>query len=212
MLKRHSVLIGTTIAISLMLIAIRVYPGGSFSDKDSIGFDWTKNFISNLFDAKAVNGADNSSRVWADAGMIFLSVSFSIFFIEFSKKIPLKGAARVIKCFGAGGMLFSFLIVTPLHNMMVLLAGTMYLVSIFYITAFILKSRLHLLKFLCIICLLIFYYTMFLYGTHNLVLLPIMQKVTFASVIILILILEYFTKKEDFQNVGAARPKKSIDQ
>jgi len=68
-------------------MATMVYPGGSLSDKDSIGFDWSKNFISNLFGAKAVNGSDNPSRIWADAGMIFLSVSFAVFFMAFSKKI-----------------------------------------------------------------------------------------------------------------------------
>src|SRR2546429_602853 len=74
MLKKYSVLLGIIVSISLLLIATMVYPGGSLFNKDSIGFDWSKNFISNLFGAKAVNGADNPSRVWADTGMIFLSV------------------------------------------------------------------------------------------------------------------------------------------
>ncbi len=96
MLKKYSVLIGVAISISLLLIATMVYPGGSLFNKDFVGFDWSKNFISNLFAAKAVNGLDNPSRIWADGGMIFLSVSFAIFFINFSKKIPAKGAAKVI--------------------------------------------------------------------------------------------------------------------
>ena len=103
-------------------------------------------------------------------------------------------------------MLFTFLIVTPLHDTMVTIASTMFLVSIFYITVFILKSRLHLLKFLCVICLLIFYYTLYLYGSGNYVLLPIMQKITFVSTIILILGLKYFTKMEDFDHIKLTRP------
>ena len=59
MLKKHLVLLGITIAIVLLLIATRLYPGGSLFDKNSIGFDWTKNFMSNLFGAKAMNGSDN---------------------------------------------------------------------------------------------------------------------------------------------------------
>ncbi|MEP7232992.1 MAG: hypothetical protein ABI691_22220 [Ginsengibacter sp.] len=205
MLKKYSILIGVAISISLLLIATKVYPGGSLFDKDSIGFDWSKNFISNLFASKAVNGSDNPSRIWADGGMIFLSVSFAIFFINFSKKIPAKGAAKIIKYLGAGGMICTFLIVTPLHDIMVTIASTLFLVSIFYITIFILKSRLHFFKFLCIICLLIFYYTLYLYGSGSLVLLPVMQKITFMSTIILIVALEYFTKKEDFKHIKAGK-------
>ena len=201
MLKKHSVLTGIIISILLLLIATMVYPGGSLYDKNSIGFQWSKNFISNLFAAKAVNGANNPSQFWADAGMIFLAVSFAIFFIEFSKKITAKHAARVIKYLGAGGMFFTFLIVTPLHDIMVTIASTLFLVSIFYITVFVLKSKLHLFKFLCIICLLIFYFTLYLYGSGNFVFLPVMQKITFISTILLILGLQYFTPKKDFQHI-----------
>lgn len=205
MLKKYSVLTGITISILLLLIATTVYPGGSLSDKNSIGFQWSKNFISNLFAAKAVNGASNPSRFWADAGMIFLAASFAIFFIDFSKKITVKNAAMVIKYLGAGGMLFTFLIVTPLHDIMVTIASTLFLVSIFYITVFVLRSKLHLFKFLCIICLLIFYFTLYLYGSGNYVLLPVMQKITFASTILLILGLQYFTQKEDFQYIKSGK-------
>ena len=208
MLKKYSVLLGITIAVVLLLIATIVYPGGSLFDKNSVGFDWSKNFISNLFGAKAVNGSHNPSRGWADGGMIFLAVSFTLFFNEFSKKIPAKGAAKIIKYFGAAGMLFTILIVTPLHDIMVTLASTMFLVSLFYITVFILKSRLHLFKFLCIVCLLIFYYTLYLYGSRSLVWLPVMQKITFVSTITLILLLEYFTQKQDFEHIETSKRKR----
>ena len=207
MIKKYSVLIGVILAVLLLIIATLIYPGGSLFDKNAVGFDWTKNFISNLFAAKAINGSDNPSRIWADSGMIFLSVSFAIFFIRFSKKIPTKTAANVIKYLVVAGMFFNFLIVTPLHDIMVTISSTLYLVSIFYITVFILKSKLHLFKFLCIICLLIFYYTLYLYGSGSYTFLPIMQKITFLSTIILILCLEYFTKKEDFEHIKTIKVK-----
>jgi len=132
--------------------------------------------------------------------MFFLSASFAIFFIEFSKKIPAKSAARIVKYVEISGMLFTFLIVTPLHDAMIAISSTLFLISIFYVTVFVFRPRLHLFKLLCIICLLVFYCTLYLYGTGSyLKLLPIMQKITFASVIMLILALEYFTKKEDFE-------------
>jgi len=209
MLKKYSVLIGTITSLSLLLIATLVYPGGSVFDKNSTGFAWTKNFISNLFATKALNGADNPSRPWADMGMIVLSISIGTFFIHFSKKIPAKGAANVVKYLGAANVLFIFLIVTPLHGLMVIIASTLFLISLFYITIFILKTRLFLFKLFCIICLLTFYCTLFLYGTRNWNILPVMQKVTFISSILLVLALEYFTKKEDFEHIKVREQKAS---
>lgn len=206
MVKRYSVLIGIVTSLSLLLMATLYYPGGSQFDKTSIGFDWRSNYISNLFGEKSVNGSDNSARFWAIAGMISLSASFAVFFYNFSKKIPEKSAASVIKYAGAGGMLFTFLIVTPLHDTMITIASTMFLLSIFYITVFVFRSRLHLFKFLCTACLLIFYGMLFLFGSGIYRwFLPTMQKITLATAIILALGLEYFTGKEDFLHNKAGR-------
>jgi hypothetical protein len=166
-----------------------------------VGFDWTKNFISNLFDSKAVNGADNPGRVWADLGMVCLSVCFGLFFVNFSKKIPSTSAARIIKVLGVGSMLFTFLIVTPMHDLMISIASTLFLVSIFYITVYVFKSRLQWFKVFCTIALLIFYYCLYLYGSGNWDNLPVMQKLTFGSSILLIIALDYFTSAEDFAHI-----------
>ena len=198
LIKNYSVLICMVISVILIVIATFLYPGGSLPDKNSLGFEWSKNFISNLFAAKAINGLDNTSRIWAIIGMAFNSVGYGLFFINMSKKITERTAATVLKLIGFGNVLFSFLIVTPLHDMMVTTSSTLFLIGLFYITVFILKTKLHVFKFACIICLLIFYYTLFLYGYGNWGLLAIMQKVSFISSILLVLGIEYFTKQEDF--------------
>ncbi len=181
--------------------------GGSLLDKNSTGFDWSKNYISNLFAAKAINASENPSRIWALIGMGLHSVGYGIFFINMSKKIAARHAANVLKYIGAANMIFSFLIVTPLHDAMVTISGTLFLMGLFYITVFILKTRLHLLKFSCIICLLIFYYTLYPYGSGNWGLLAIMQKVSFISSMLLVLGIEYFTKKEDFKQIKSSGQK-----
>src|SRR5687767_12016141 len=167
MVKKHSVLICIIISVVLLLIASLFYPGGSILDKNSTGFDWSKNFISNLFAAKAINGSENASRFWAIIGMAFHSVGYGIFFINMSKKISASHAATILKIIGAINIVFNFLIVTPLHDIMVTISGTLSLIGLFYITVFILKTKLHLLKICCIICLLTFYYTMYLYGSGD---------------------------------------------
>src|SRR5215467_9396490 len=139
--SKYSTLVGIIIAVSLLLIAIMVYPGGSGADKNSVGFDWKNNFISNLFGEKAINGSHNSSRIWAVGGMLFLSITFAIFFATFSKRIASKSAGRVIKYFGIAAMICTFLVVTPYHDTMVTIACTLTLVSMFYITVFVFKSK-----------------------------------------------------------------------
>jgi len=204
MLKKYSILLGIIISVSLLLIAVSYYPGGAQFDKTTIGWHWKKNYISNLFSEKAINGSNNTSRVWAIAGMFFLAASFALFFIQFSKKIPVKAPANVIKYIGSIGMLFTFLIATPLHDIMVTVSATLFLVAIFYITVFVFKTKLHPLKWLCTACLLVFYFTLYLYGAGSWKFLPIMQKVTFAMAIITVIGLEYFTKKEDFQHIKSS--------
>src|ERR1700733_10003229 len=108
MIKKYSVLICILISVIFIVVATFLYPGGSMFDKNSIGFDWTKNFISNLFGRKALNGAENPARIWAYLGMIFLPLSYAIFFINMSKKIPEKNAANILKYGGAANILFMF--------------------------------------------------------------------------------------------------------
>jgi hypothetical protein len=199
MIKKYSVLICIIISVILLVIASLVYPGGSLHDKNSIGFDWSKNFISNLFAATAINGSDNPSRILAILGIAFHAVGDGVFFIHTSKKMPERQATNVLKYIGVTNIVFTFLIATPLHDIMVIISSTLTLMGLFYITVFILMTKLHLFKFSCIICLLIFYYTLYLYGSGNWGLLAIMQKVSFILSMLLVLGIEYFTSQEDFK-------------
>ncbi len=201
MIKKYSVLIGVVISLILLIVAISIYPGGSMFDKNSVGFDWSKNFISNLFAAKALNGYENPSRIWAYLGMILLPLSYAIFFTNMSKKIPEKNAANILKYGGAINVLCMFLIVTPLHDLMLNVSITLFWTCIVIITVFILKTNLHLFKFLCVVCLVIFYYSIYLWATNDWDLLPTMQKVNFINSTLLILGLEYFTKQQDFAHI-----------
>ncbi|PSR13810.1 MAG: hypothetical protein DA408_17020 [Bacteroidetes bacterium] len=203
MLKKHLTLTGILIATVLLGIAIRYYPGGSQKDPSSPGYDWTNNYLSNLFSPYAFNGMNNSARLWAIGGVFFMSASFAVFFIQFSTKIAPHSAARVIKYGGVGATVFSFLTVTPWHDTMIIFASILGLVSFFYITVLIFKSRLHALKVFSFIGLLLAYGCNFIYYTRtNLEWLPVLQKVTLLASILWILALEYFTEKADFEFTG----------
>jgi hypothetical protein len=209
--KKHLVLIGLVISLIFMIIAISIYPGGSIFEKDSIGFNLSKNFISNLFEAKALNGAENVSRIWAILAMIFLPISYAIFFNNMAIKIPERNAGLILKYAGISNILIMFLIVTPMHDLMLYTSISLFWTCIIVITVFIFKTKLLFFKFHCVICLLVFYYSLYLWGTSDWELLPIIQKINFFSSTLLILSLEYFTKKEDFANIKPKGNKRQSD-
>lgn len=198
-MRKYSVLLCVLITIIFLLIATFLYPGGSILDKNSVGFTWSKNFFSNLFLPKALNGTDNPSRLWAFIGMVFHSIGYGIFFMHTARKIPHKHTELVLKSVGIANMVFTFLIATPLHDLMVTISSTLTMLGLFYITVFILRTKLHWLKFFCIASMILFYLTLFLYGAGDWGLLAVMQKVTFICFMLLVLAIEYFTKSEDFQ-------------
>lgn len=206
MVKKYSVLICIAISVIFIVIAALFYSGGSLLDKNSIGFGWSKNFLSNLFAAKAINGSENPGRIWALIGMAFHAVGYGIFFINMSKKIPSKQWAAILKFIGVTNIIFIFLIATPLHDLGVI-SIILTLIGLFTITVFILKTKLHLLKFCCIICLLTYYCFFLLFGLGHLGFAVIMQKVYVISSMLLILGLEYFSKYEDFIQIKSGEEK-----
>lgn len=196
-IQKYTVLICLVVSMILIVVAAFKYPGGSLTDKNALGFHWSKNFISNLFDSKAINGIDNYGRIWAVIGMAFHSVGYGVFFINMSKKLSSNKWAKSLKYIGLANLFLIFLIATPFHDI-----GTISIVltlaGLFTITVFILKSKLHLLKVSCVICLLMYYIFFAFYGLGNLEWTAIMQKVYIISSLLLVIGLEYFSKKEDF--------------
>lgn len=211
MIKKHLVLICVVTSVILIVVATLAYPGGSTLEKNSIGFAWSKNFLSNLFSPTAINGSPNRGWIWALFGMAFHSVGYGVFFINMSKKISSRQWAKVLKLIGAANIVLIFLIATPLHDVGVI-SIILTLMGLFTITFFVLKSKLHLLKFFCIICLLTYYCFFFLYGFGYLGLAVIMQKVYVISSMLLILGLEYFTKEEDFIPIQPEQQKISMNR
>lgn len=197
MIKKYAVLICLITGLLLLIIASQYYPGGSIFDKNSVGFDWTKNYLSNLFTPKAVNGADNPGWIWAVIGMAFNSIGFSLFFINMAKKLADHKWSVILKVIGIANFLFIFLIATPLHDLGVF-SIVLTLLGLFTITIFMMKTKLHLLKIACILCVLMYYAFFIFFGFGFTELAVIMQKVYFISTILLVVGLEYFTRREDF--------------
>jgi hypothetical protein len=59
-----------------MTLAMALYPGGSWTERESIGFSFWRNFWCDLVRSQAINGADNSlSRGASSLGFAALSLS-----------------------------------------------------------------------------------------------------------------------------------------
>lgn len=203
-LLQHSILICAIISTVLIVIATSLYPGGSISDSSSVGFIWSKNFFSNLFQEKAINGEPNTGRVWALIGMAIHCIGDGLFFIRMARVIAEKHTKLVLSVVGYGNIAFNFGIATPLHDVMVTISSTLSLLGLFYITVLIFRTKLHVLKVCCAACMLLFYYTLFLYGTGDWGWLAIMQKVALLCSVLLTLALTYFGHAEDLVVQGKA--------
>ena len=200
MIKKYSILIGITIGTLLLIIATFFYPGGSYEDPNSIGYNWADNYISNLLSPLAVNGAENTARFFAILGVLFLTASFGIFFVKFSSRIKIRSASLVIKYLGVLATILGFITVVPsMHDIMVTLSSMLTLLIFFYITAMVIKSKLNLMKVVSIVFLLTFYFGAYMYFTRSfLEYMPIMQKIIFLIKIVWILSLEYLILFNEF--------------
>lgn len=60
------------------------YPGSSPKDSRSVGFQWTENYISDMLEYKAVNGADNHARPFAVVGVVLMGLFTGLAFVRFA--------------------------------------------------------------------------------------------------------------------------------
>ena len=134
--------------------------------------------------------------------MFFLCASFGAFFIDFSNKITAVTSALIVKYGGVGAMFFAFLTITPFHDLMIVVSSVLVLLSCFYITVFVLKSKGLFLKLLSIVFMSTAYVSIYVYFSRSFLdFLPMLQKITFLLSIIWVLSLVYFTRKEDFEHI-----------
>jgi hypothetical protein len=75
---KHLLPLGIALSLALLTVAVDTYPGGNQISANAVGFDWKQNYLCNLFDAVAVNGAPNSARIWAIGGWFLFFAILSI--------------------------------------------------------------------------------------------------------------------------------------
>ena len=108
---------GSLLFIVLYITAAFLYPGGSLSDKTTVGYNWTKNYWCNLLNDKAINGQVNTAKPVAVVAMLILCTSVSVFWIIFPASVQLKKYHRlIIQIAGILSMVTAFLLLTNIDH------------------------------------------------------------------------------------------------
>jgi hypothetical protein len=110
---------GIAAGLALFAWASSLYPGGTGLSPDSVGYSWSRNFISALFAPEALNGMPNPGRPFAVAAMACWCVSLAFSFKWISNQASSPVQSNIIEIAGIGAAVYAFFVVTPMHNLMV---------------------------------------------------------------------------------------------
>jgi hypothetical protein len=199
-MNKHWPLLGAFCSLTLFLIAAHFYPGGTVASAQTVGYDWANNTISALFQPNALNGETNPARYFAITAMLVYCLSLIIIFRKVSKNSISKVHQKTIQIAGIGFALYAFLIVTPMHNLMVSISLVFFLVTVISMLHNLFLQKKILLLIMGIVCVSIplinatLYYGDFIYE-----ILPAVQK-TGAVACAVWFILVYYHDQCTFTN------------
>lgn len=179
-------LAGSFIFIVLYIIAATLYPGGSQEDERSNGFSWQHNYWCNLLSLIAINGEYNQGRPVAIAAMITLVIALLGFWMIAARLLPFSKYARnVIQFSGLLSIAFLPFLSTSLHDIVINSSGFFGLVAMIGIYIGIYRKRWYRLFLVGLLNLLLIGINNYLYYSDaSLYFLPLVQKITFLSIII----------------------------
>lgn len=110
---------GVAVASLLFVVATALYPGGTRTSINSVGYDWAQNYVSTLFEPVALNGAVNPARHIAIPAMLSGCISVVAMFGHLAIQRTARPMQKLIALGGTGSMVCAFLAVTtPLHDLM----------------------------------------------------------------------------------------------
>jgi hypothetical protein len=192
-MKKHWPLLGAFCSLILFVLAAASYPGGTITSSQTVGYDWVNNTISTLFQPKALNGDTNPARYFAIPAMLIYCVSLIFIFRIISKNAATKLHRKTIEIAGIGFSVYTFLIITPMHNLMVSIALLFFLITVISLLHNLYLQGNILLFILGSICISIPLINATLYyGNFNYGILPVVQKAgAFACAAWFILIYYY---------------------
>ncbi len=147
---------------------------------------------------QGINGQSNPARPYSILGITVLCFSLMIFFTQFAEAFSKnKTWKRTIKASGIISMGFVILIFTKYHDMKTTMSSIFGLFVVIGIIREVYYSKLTIYKISRIGCILLLVINNYIYYSQEFITaLPLLQKITFAMVLIWVLGLNYeLTKK-----------------
>ena len=162
--------VGVLISAVLVVVAAVGYPGG---------YAWFDQSISSLFQPVALNGSANTSRFLAALAVIIFCSSIAIIFNIIAGCGASRLHRKIIQIAGIGSMVYTALVVTPMHDVLIGVALLFFVAAMLAIFHSLYLQRRFEMLGTGIACLALtlsnatMYYGEMLYGF-----LPIVQKVS----------------------------------
>jgi hypothetical protein len=163
-------LFGILVSFTCLVAAALGYPGG---------YDWFNQSTSSLFQPSARNGSHNTSRLLAAVAVLIFCSSVAIIFSTIAKRGPSRFHRKTIQIAGIGSMVYTALVITPMHDILLGVALFFFVTALVTIFHWLYLDRRFQMLAAGIACLALtvgnatMYYGEVLYGF-----LPIVQKVS----------------------------------
>ncbi|MCB0734608.1 MAG: hypothetical protein H6608_12330 [Flavobacteriales bacterium] len=170
----------------IYLLAASLYPGGSAANPSHEGFDWVHNYWCDLMNPTGANGEINPARSLAISGMTMLCISLGWFFYLFASTVGHTTLwRRTIKSSGTASMAVAAVVFTDLHNQAIIISSLFGLITLIGILVCVFNSKLTAFKVTGALVILILISNNVMYYSGLLIeYLPLVQKLSFAIVLL----------------------------
>ncbi len=172
--------LGIIVFVVLYVVATILYPGGSYVDGMTTGFDWLNNYWCDLIGSMAKNGAPNTARPIALTAMLCLCASLSFFWYDIPLLFKDFKFNQVIRYAGIASMAVTLFLFTDYHDTVIHVAGILGLMALTGVLIGLHQYHLTTLFGYGVFCFVLMLFNYFIYETHVLLsFLPIIPKITF---------------------------------
>ncbi len=174
-------LVGIVLFIFFYIIAAINYPGGSDIAQNQTGFSLKNNYLCDLLDNQAINGALNSARIYASIALAILCFSLILLWYHLPKLFDRKNKAQTIMSItGILSLIITLFLASGIHDIIIRIAGVFGVAALLISFIELYKANYYKLLIFGMICLLLFLTNYYIYETEILIdKLPLIQKVTF---------------------------------
>ncbi len=175
-------LVGKGVFVFFYIIAALKYPGGSWLFPDQEGFSFWHNYLCDLLDVYAINGAINSARSFAIVALGFLVAGILALWLYLPKLFKIKNFnQKVMQISGLASLLTIPFLAFGNHDIIVRIAGAFGVIAFISCSIELYKTGRKILFLFGLLCILVFLINYYIYETGLFIRsLPVIQKITFV--------------------------------